>query len=105
MVDTGLHHKGWTRRQAIDTMMASTGYDLAASTSEVDRYVVIPGQACSYKIGHNAILRERERARAALGPRFDLAGFNDALISSMSMPMTLLPGLIDDYIAEAQRPS
>jgi uncharacterized protein (DUF885 family) len=70
-------------------------------TSEMDRYAVSPGQACGYKMGHNEILRQRERAKAALGSKFDLAAFNDALVSSCGVPLTVLPTVIDRYIARA----
>ncbi len=72
-------------------------------TSEIDRYTVSPGQACGYKMGHNEILRQRERAKAALGARFDLAGYNDALVSSAGVPLTVLPTVVDRYIAARQR--
>jgi uncharacterized protein (DUF885 family) len=72
---------------------------MAAMTSEIDRYCVSPGQACGYKMGHNEILRQRERAKTALGSRFDLAGFNDALVKCGGVPLTVLPSVIDRYIA------
>ena len=62
-----------------------------------------PGQACGYKMGHNEILRNRERAREALGSRFDLAAFDDAIISSGGVPLAVLPTVIDQYIAAARR--
>jgi uncharacterized protein (DUF885 family) len=72
-------------------------------TSEIDRYTVSPGQACGYKMGHNEILRQRERARKALGAKFDLAGFNDALVTSAGVPLTILPSVIDRYIAARKK--
>jgi uncharacterized protein (DUF885 family) len=69
----------------------------------VDRYIVSPGQACGYKIGHNEILKQRERAKAALGAKFDLAGFNDALVKSAGVPLAVLPTVIDRYIAGSRR--
>ncbi|WP_296002915.1 DUF885 family protein [Rugamonas sp.] len=103
VVDTGLHAMKWSRKQAIQFMVENTGRGRKAMTSEVDRYTVSPGQACGYKMGHNEILLQRERARAALGARFDLAGFNDALVGSGGVPLVLLPGVIDRYIAGAKR--
>lgn len=99
VVDTGLHAKKWTRQQAIRFLVENTGRGEAAMTSEIDRYTVSPGQACGYKMGHNEILAQRERARQALGARFDLAGFNDAIVSSTGVPLTVLPTVIDRYIA------
>ncbi|MDP9108981.1 MAG: DUF885 family protein, partial [Pseudomonadota bacterium] len=101
VVDTGIHAMRWSRQQAIRFLVDNTGRGVAAMTSEVDRYVVSPGQACGYKIGHNEILRQRERARAAQGARFDLAGFNDAIVASGGVPLTVLPAVIDRYIAGA----
>jgi uncharacterized protein (DUF885 family) len=102
VVDTGMHAMKWTREQAIRFLVENTGRGQQAMTSEIDRYTVSPGQACGYKMGHNEILRQRERAKAALGASFDLAGFNDALVTSTGVPLTVLPSVIDRYIA-AQR--
>jgi len=103
VVDTGMHAMKWTRQQAIDFLVQNTGRGVQAMTSEIDRYTVSPGQACGYKMGHNDILRQRERAKAALGGKFDLAGFNDALVQSCGVPLTVLPTVIDRYIAKQQR--
>lgn len=102
VVDTGMHAKRWTRQQAIRFLVENSGRGVAAMTSEVDRYTVSPGQACGYKMGHNEILRQRERARQALGDRFDLASFNDAIVTSAGVPLTVLPTVIDRYIARAR---
>ncbi|PFH11406.1 uncharacterized protein (DUF885 family) [Collimonas sp. PA-H2] len=99
VVDTGLHAMNWTRQQAIRFMVENCGRGVAAMTSEVDRYCVSPGQACGYKMGHNEILRQRDRAKQVLGAHFDLAGFNDALVKSGGVPLTVLPTVIDRYIA------
>jgi uncharacterized protein (DUF885 family) len=104
VVDTGLHAQRWTRTQAIEFLVAETGRGRDAVTSEVDRYCVAPGQACGYKMGHNEILRQRERARAALGERFDLAAFNDAVVATGGVPLTVLATAVDQYLAAA-RPS
>ncbi|MEO6918932.1 MAG: DUF885 family protein [Collimonas sp.] len=102
VVDTGLHAKKWTRQQAIQFMVENSGRGVAAMTSEVDRYCVSPGQACGYKMGHNEILRQRERAKLALSGKFDLAGFNDALVKCGGVPLTVLPTVIDRYIASVK---
>jgi uncharacterized protein (DUF885 family) len=103
VVDTGIHAMKWTRQQAIRFLVENTGRGVQAMTSEIDRYCVSPGQACGYKMGHNEILRQRERAKAALGGKFDLAGFNDALVTSCGVPLTVLPTVIDRYIAGAKK--
>jgi uncharacterized protein (DUF885 family) len=100
VVDTGMHAMKWTREQAISFLVENTGRGRQAMTSEIDRYTVSPGQACGYKMGHNEILRQRERAKAALGAKFDLAGYNDALVQSCGVPLTVLPTVIDRYIAK-----
>jgi uncharacterized protein (DUF885 family) len=99
VVDTGLHAKRWTREQGIQFMVQETGRNVSAMTSEVDRYCVWPGQACGYKIGHNKMLAERERAKAALGARFDLATFNDTIVKTGGVPLSVLPTAIDQMIA------
>jgi uncharacterized protein (DUF885 family) len=103
VVDTGMHAMKWTREQAIRFLVESTGRGQQAMTSEIDRYTVSPGQACGYKMGHNEILRQRERAQKALGGKFDLAGFNDALVQSCGVPLTVLPTVIDRYIAKQRK--
>ncbi len=102
VVDTGLHSMRWTRAQSVDFLTSETGKGKAAMTSEVDRYCVAPGQACGYKIGHNAIIRLRAKAQAALGPKFTLAGFDDAVVMTGGVPLSVLAAAIDDYIAGAR---
>jgi len=102
VVDTGLHSLRWTREQAIAWMHQHTGDALDSTTSEIDRYCATPGQACGYKIGQIEMLRLREKARQALGPRFDLRDFNDAIIRAASVPITVLETAIDMYIARAR---
>jgi len=103
VVDTGIHAMKWSAEQAIRFLVENTGRGVGAMTSEVHRYCVSPGQACGYKMGHNEILSQRERAKAALGNKFDLAAFNDALVSTGGVPLTVLPTVIDNYIANAKR--
>ena len=93
VVDTGLHAMKWTRQQAID-------YGLLPS--EVERYVVVPGQACSYKIGMIRFLKLREKARAALGDKFELKEFHNAVLRAGTVPLAVLETVVDDYIAAAQ---
>lgn len=101
VVDTGLHALGWSRARAVAFLTGETGKGPAAMTSEVDRYCVAPGQACGYKIGHNEIIRLRAKAQAALGPRFTLQGFDDAVVTTGGVPLTVLASAIDGYIAAA----
>ena len=98
VVDTGMHAKGWSREQAIRFFMENVGLDELSSTSEIERYVVWPGQACSYKIGHNEIVRLREEAKARLGPRFDLKSFHDAILLNGDMPLEVLATVVADWV-------
>jgi uncharacterized protein (DUF885 family) len=102
VVDTGLHDKRWTREKAIEWMTAATGRSNAAIVSEVDRYCAGPGQACGYKVGHTEIVRLREKAKAALGPRFDLRDFDDAVVTTGGTPLMVLESVIDRYLAGAK---
>lgn len=99
VTDTGLHANRWSRDQAIEYMTSSTGRARAACTSEVDRYCAAPGQACGYKVGHTEIVRLRSKAQAALGPRYDVRDFNDAVIQAGAVPLMVLSEAIDEYIA------
>lgn len=96
VVDTGLHQKRWTREQAVAWFADHTGEN---RQGEVDRYCAWPGQACGYKVGHSHILTQREKARTALGTRFDLRTFNDAVVNGGAVPMGVLDGIIDRYVA------
>ena len=97
VVDTGLNHKRWTREQAIDHMMKTTGFAQGRVQREIERYCASPGQACSYKIGHLAWLRAREKAQKALGARFDLRDFHEILREG-AMPLTILERRVDERI-------
>jgi uncharacterized protein (DUF885 family) len=92
VVDTGLHSQRWTRQQAID---------YGIPPSEVERYVVWPGQACSYKIGMLKILELRAKAKQALGPKFSLKEFHNVVLRTGTVPLAVLAQVIDDYIASA----
>ncbi len=98
VVDTGMHHKRWSREKATDTMMATTGIARRRVQAEIDRYTVWPGQACSYKVGHAMWERLRDRAKARLGPRFDIKWFHEVLLDG-AMPLTVLERVIDARIA------
>lgn len=103
VVDTGLHAKGWTREQAIDYMHAATGMPLTDVTREVERYMVWPGQACAYKIGMLKILELRQRAKDALGDKFDLKAFHEQVLNSGALPLTLLDHKISAWIEEQKK--
>jgi len=103
VADTGLHSMHWTREQTVQFLTAETGKGTGAMTSETDRYCVSPGQACGYKMGHNEILRLRTKAITALGGKFDLAAFDDALVKTGGVPLTVLSTAVDAYIAEANK--
>lgn len=102
VVDTGIHHKRWTRQQAIDYMVANTGMTTSEVTTEIERYIVMPGQACAYKIGMLKILELREKAKAQLGDKFDLRKFHNVVLKNGSVPLDLLEEIVDKYIAETK---
>jgi uncharacterized protein (DUF885 family) len=88
VVDTGLHDKRWSREQAVDYMVASGAKPVGSANNEINRYTVMPGQACSYKIGHTVIARLR--AEAAARPGFDLRDFHDRVLATGSVPLAVL---------------
>lgn len=89
VVDTGVHAKRWSRERATDYMVANVGFTRARSQREIERYCVIPGQACSYKVGQNEWRRLRARAQGELGSRFDLRQFHEILKEGV-MPLAML---------------
>ncbi len=99
VVDTGMHAKRWTREQAIDYMKANTGMPEGEVVTEIERYLVMPGQALAYKVGMLKILELRERAQQALGARFDIREFHDQILKNGAMPLTVLERVIDVYIS------
>jgi uncharacterized protein (DUF885 family) len=99
VVDTGIHAKRWTRSQAIDWFATNNGSSVEEVSGEVDRYCSWPGQACGYKVGHTTINTLRQKAKVELGERFDFRGFNDAVVLGGAVPMTVLGGVIDRFVA------
>lgn len=99
VVDTGIHSKGWTRQQSIAYMVERTGMDRAFVSSEVDRYTSAPGQALGYMIGALKIRELRDRAKAALGGRFDIRRFHNAVIDQGALPLDTLERVVDEWIA------
>ncbi len=100
VVDTGLHDMRWSREKAIAAMTAIDGSPESSAATEIERYCVWPGQACSYMVGKLTWLRLRDKAKAALGPRFDIRGFHDAALLSGAMPLTVLESVVDRHIAQ-----
>ena len=90
VVDTGLHYHRWTKQQAVAWMVENAGEQPEATDREVTRYAVYPGQACSFKVGANAIHAAREDARKAMGDRFDVRDYHDLVLASGPMPMSVL---------------
>ena len=102
VVDTGIHSEGWTRQRAIDYMLANTGLAPERVSQEIDRYLSNPGQALAYMIGQLRIQEIRARAKKALGDRFDLRRFNNAVIDKGLLPLDLLEQSIDEWVKEEQ---
>jgi uncharacterized protein (DUF885 family) len=102
VLDTGVHYKHWTRQQMLDFFHAHSSEDEANIVSEVDRYVSIPAQALSYKVGELKILALRERAKAALGDHFDIKAFHDQIIGDGALPLDVLEARIDAWIDQAR---
>ncbi len=102
VVDTGIHSKRWSREQATDYMVTTTGYARPRSQREVERYCTMIGQACSYKVGHTAWIRARTEAQNSLGPKFDIKRFHDVLLEG-AMPLSILERRIRQRTAAAAR--
>ena len=105
VIDTGLHASGWSREQAIDYMVNTTGMPVGDVTSEVERYMSLPGQACAYKVGELKILELREKAHAALGAKFSLRDFHAVVLENGGVPLTVLEQLVDEWIARGGGPA
>lgn len=99
VVDTGIHAKRWTREQGVAFFVEKNGSNPLEVASEVNRYCSWVGQACGYKVGHSEINRQRDRAQAALGTRYDLRDFDDAVVTGGNVPLDVLAKNIDEYIA------
>lgn len=99
VVDSGIHYKRWTREQAIAYMIDNVGMTDEDATAEVERYFVDPGQALAYQVGMLKILELRERAKRALGPKFELRRFHDEVLAHGALPLAVLERTIDEWIA------
>lgn len=100
VVDTGIHSQGWTREQALDYFRQNTALPEHEIETEIDRYITWPGQALSYYLGERAILEGRAKAEKALGDRFDIRAFHDAILQLGSVPLPVLTARIDRFIAD-----
>jgi uncharacterized protein (DUF885 family) len=103
VVDTGIHAKGWTREQGVRYFVDVNGSNPEEVASEVDRYCSWPGQACGYKVGHSEINRQRDRAKASLGAKFDLRAFDDTVVLGGNVPLDVLAKNVDEYIRTTAR--
>jgi uncharacterized protein (DUF885 family) len=99
VVDTGVHHLGWSREQAIQYFVDQDADAPGYAAREVERYCTQPGQACSYKIGHTVWTRARARAQAALGPKYDIKDFHEAGLGCGRVPLDVLDAVVDGWVA------
>jgi uncharacterized protein (DUF885 family) len=102
VIDTGIHHGGWSRQQALDYLASHTALSTHEVETEVDRYISWPAQALSYKLGELTIVRLRHEAEQALGPRFDLRKFHDAVLSQGSVPLPVLERQVRAWVTETK---
>jgi uncharacterized protein (DUF885 family) len=102
VVDTGMHYLGWTRKQAIVFMRENTALSLHNITAEVDRYISWPGQALAYKMGELKIRELRAHAENALGERFDIRHFHDAVLGAGAVPLDVLERNVNKFIVREQ---
>jgi uncharacterized protein (DUF885 family) len=105
VVDTGVHAKHWNRQQMVDFFHEHSTEDEPSIQAEVDRYIAMPGQALAYKIGQLKIIELRERAKAALGPKFDIKAFHDEVLSAGALPLDVLEQRINGWIHSTGAPS
>jgi len=98
VVDTGIHHKRWTREQAIDYMLKNTGSPEGEVVTEIERYIVWPGQACGYMVGQLKILELRRKAQERLGDRFDIREFHNVILTNGALPLSILERVVDAWL-------
>jgi uncharacterized protein (DUF885 family) len=103
VVDTGMHHKKWTRQQAIDYFMENAAKTEQDVVNEIDRYIYWPGQALAYKVGQMKIKELRARATKELGPKFNVKEFHDLVLGSGAIPLDMLERNVNQWIAEKNR--
>ena len=98
VVDTGIHHLGWSRAQAIEYLTDNTPIDAGTIAQEIDRYIGMPGQALAYMLGKRPIMHARSRAEGALGEGFDIKGFHDVVLGNGAMPLPMLNTVVDEWV-------
>jgi len=103
VVDTGIHHMRWTREEAISYMRANTGMAESDVIAEIERYIVMPGQATAYKVGMMKILELRQKSMDALGDKFDIREFHDVVLKNGAVPLDILERIVEQYIEEADQ--
>jgi uncharacterized protein (DUF885 family) len=103
--DTGIHFMRWSREQAIASMVEATGDQESSVTTEIERYCVWPGQACSYMVGRQAINQMRDRARTTLGAQFDLKSFHDTMLANGAVPLSVLDQIMVEWAATVSGPA
>lgn len=101
VVDTGIHEKGWSRQEVLDFMYANSAVNEARAIAEAERYMAIPGQALSYKIGQLKIQDLRDRAQASMGENFDIRDFHAAVLESGALPLDVLEAEVERWIDES----
>jgi uncharacterized protein (DUF885 family) len=102
VVDTGVHSEGWTREQMVQYFHDHSNVDETSVQAEVDRYIAWPSQALAYKVGQLEILKLRDRAQKALGPKFDIRAFHDQVLGAGALPLDVLEQRIDAWIAKSK---
>ncbi len=100
VVDTGLHHKKWTREQAIQYLSDNTPNPLGDNIAAIERYIVMPGQATAYMVGKLKIMELREKARAELGDKFDWRGFHSVVLANGAVPLSILEENVNAWVAK-----
>jgi len=105
VVDTGIHHKQWTRNQALEFMTENLALSEHVITIEVDRYIIWPGQALSYMVGMKEIQKLQAQASQVLGSSFDLKSFHDQVLAQGAVPMTILANQIRQWVESVSDPN
>jgi len=103
VVDTGIHHKRWTREQAIEYMLKNTGSPEGEVVTEIERYIVWPGQACAYMVGQLKILELRQKAQERLSDRFDIREFHNVILTNGALPLSILERVVDTWLESKTR--
>ncbi len=99
VVDSGIHAMKWSREQAIKFYVDTLGDQESGAATEIERYAVMPGQACGYMLGKLTFLAARKKARDALGAKFDIKSFHDAMLVGGAVPLAMFDAMTDRYIA------